>query len=92
MYTLPTFRKVAVFEATTFLLLLVAAIVKRAADQPIGVSILGPIHGILFLAYVLILLNIRDQQGWDGRTTGLYFLGAVLPFGGYVVERRLASA
>ncbi len=90
MYSLKTFRIVALAEATSFLMLLVASVLKRTADADILVTILGPIHGFLFIAYVLIALGVRPEQGWDTRTTLLVLLGAVLPFGGYVVDRWLA--
>jgi integral membrane protein len=90
VFSLKTFRVVALTEATTFLLLLVASVLKRTADAPIGVTILGPVHGVLFVAYVLIALNLKDEQGWTGKETGFILLGAVLPFGGYVVDRWLA--
>ena len=90
MYSLKTFRIVALMEATSFLMLLVASVLKRTADADVLVTILGPIHGVLFIAYVLIALGVRPDQGWDMRTTLLVLLGAVLPFGGYVVDRWLA--
>jgi integral membrane protein len=90
-FSLPSFRRLAVIEATSFLLLLVAAVIKRTADEPVGVHILGPIHGALFLGYLYVALQIRVQQGWDARTTGLILIGAVVPFGGYIVDRRLAA-
>ena len=65
MYSLKTFRIVALAEATSFLLLLVASVLKRTADAELVVTILGPIHGILFIAYVLIALGVRPDQGWD---------------------------
>ncbi|HEY6886476.1 MAG TPA: DUF3817 domain-containing protein, partial [Solirubrobacter sp.] len=55
-----------------------------------GVTILGPIHGAFFVAYVLIALNLKAEQGWSTKETGFILLGAVLPFGGYVVDRWLA--
>jgi integral membrane protein len=79
-------RPVALIEATTFLALLVASAIKQSGDGATGVSILGPIHGVLFIAYVLLALAAREPQGWSGRTTVLVLLGAVLPFGGYVVD------
>jgi integral membrane protein len=90
VFSLKTFRVVALTEATTFLLLLVASVLKRTADAPAGVTILGPIHGVLFVAYVLIALNLKADQGWSTKETGYILLGAVLPFGGYVVDRWLA--
>lgn len=81
-----SFRYIAVVEATTFLALLIASYLKRAHDEPIGVEILGPIHGILFLAYVFVALGIREQMRWSTRTTALVLLGAVVPFGGYAAD------
>ena len=88
--SLRNFRYVALLEATSFLLLLVASYVKHFHEEEIGVTILGPIHGVLFIAYVLMALGLRSQQRWDVTTTVLILLGAVVPFGGYVVDRWLA--
>jgi integral membrane protein len=90
--SLKTFRIVALTEATTFLALLVASVVKRTADAEIGVTVLGPIHGALFLAYIFMTIYLRPELGWSNRTTLLIMLGAVLPFGGYVVDRWLTSS
>ncbi len=83
------FRTVALLEATSFLLLLVASYFKNFQDQATGVTILGPIHGVLFLAYVALALGLREEQGWSARTTVLILAGAILPFGGYFVDRWL---
>lgn len=85
-----SFRITALAEATSFLALLVATYVKYAHDEPLGVEILGPLHGLLFIAYVVLALNLASRAGWTARTTVLVLLGAVLPFGGYVVDRWLA--
>ena len=89
MSSLRTFRIVALVEATSFLALLVASYVKRTGGGEVGVQVLGPVHGLLFLAYVLLALTLRRPEGWDTRTTVLVLLGAVIPFGGYVVDRWL---
>ena len=68
---LRTFRFIALIEGTTFLVLLVASIVKRVADQPVGVEILGPIHGVAFLAYVGMVFMFRGELRWSWKTTGL---------------------
>jgi len=89
--SLKSMRCVALAEATSFLALLVATYVKYSADAPAGVAILGPIHGALFVAYVLLAFNLRPRLGWSTRTTAGVLLGAVVPFGGFVVDRWLAS-
>jgi integral membrane protein len=86
LFTIKTFRFVALAEATSFLVLLTCSFAARD-----GVPIMGPIHGMLFLAYVLIALMIREGARWTGKETVLVLAGAVLPFGGYAVDRWLAG-
>lgn len=91
MINVRNFRHVALIEATTFLLLLVASYFKHFQDQPLAVEILGPIHGLFFIAYFAMTIVLRDEQRWSMGTTLLILLGAVLPFGGYVVDRWLET-
>jgi integral membrane protein len=79
-------RYIALAEATSFILLLIASVIKRTGGSELGVEILGPIHGALFVAYVVIALNLRPKVGWSGKTTFWVLVGAVIPFGGYVVD------
>lgn len=66
--------------------------VKYHDKFPAGVEILGPIHGALFLAYVLITLSVRPRAGWSNRATLGVLVGAVIPFGGYAVERWITRS
>jgi integral membrane protein len=88
--TLRNFRYVALAEATTFLALLVASLVKNTGGSETGVQILGPIHGLLFIAYVVMALQLRSECGWTNKQTFWILVGAVVPFGGYVVDWWLA--
>ena len=83
------FRIIALAEATSFLALLAATYVKHTDGGATGVSVLGPIHGALFVAYVIVALSLRPRAGWSTQTTALVLIGAVVPFGGYVVDRWL---
>jgi integral membrane protein len=89
--TLRNFRYVALAEATTFLALIAASTIKRTDGNEIGVHILGPIHGLLFIAYVVMALQLRSACDWTNRQTFWILVGAVLPFGGYVVDRWLVG-
>lgn len=85
------FRVVAVVEAVTYLLLLGAVVVKRVLDGPDFVSFLGPVHGIAFLVYLVLVLRIRERQGWNLARTIVVILASAVPFGGFWVERRLVT-
>jgi integral membrane protein len=82
------FRGVAVAEAISWLLLIVATIVKYAADAPLGVHVMGPIHGGLFIAYVILALETRRRLGWNARTLLVVLAESVLPGGGFLAARR----
>jgi integral membrane protein len=66
-------------------------VLLTSAVNLLAASLVGPVHGTMFLAYVLIALNIRGSARWSDRTTLGVLLGAVLPFGGFVVDRWLAK-
>ncbi|MDT4956473.1 MAG: hypothetical protein QOG22_2393 [Pseudonocardiales bacterium] len=88
MQAVHAFRAIAVAEAISWLALIVATIVKYTADQPVGVKILGPIHGVLFIAYVVLALAVRAQLRWNAKTSLIVLVDSVLPGGGLVVARR----
>jgi len=84
--SLKNMRYIALAEATSFLALLIASFLKRQGEGETGVTILGPIHGLLFIAYVVVALGLRSQMGWSNVATFWILVGAVVPFGGYVVD------
>ena len=77
------FRIIALAEATSFIALLVATYVKRTDGGEVGVSVLGPIHGALFIAYVVVALNLLGWEGWLADAGVLrWIVGAVLVLDG----------
>lgn len=86
---IPAFRLLALTEAVSWLLLIGAAILKRAADLPEATQIMGPIHGVIFLVYAGAVLYVRDQLRWSVGRTLMALFAALLPLGTYlIVERR----
>lgn len=83
------FRNVALIEAVTYLILLACVVVKRGLDGPDLVSVMGPIHGIAFLAYFVLTLAVREEQGWTAVQTILVLVASALPFGALVVNSRM---
>jgi integral membrane protein len=82
------FRAVAVTEAVSWAGLLVGMLFKYlVVGNAIGVHVFGPIHGVVFLAYVALALVVRARLAWDGRTTLLALLASIPPFGSVVFER-----
>lgn len=86
--TIRNFRYVATIEATSFLVLLYFSVINRSESM---VSILGALHGALFIAYVGFAWLLREKAGWSPVQTLWILLGAVVPFGGFVVDWWLAK-
>lgn len=81
-------RRVSIAEALSFLILLAATVVKRSGGTELGVEVLGPIHGVLFIAYALLIIVHHRLLNWSlWKVLGAIFLGAV-PLGGFFVERH----
>ncbi|NGN64913.1 DUF3817 domain-containing protein [Streptomyces sp. A7024] len=75
-------------EAVSFLLLLVCSVLKRTTDFN-AVPVMGAIHGVLFIAYVLFLADAWNRSKWDFKKGAIYFILSVLPTGGFFADRML---
>lgn len=71
-------------EATTLVLLVCVAVpLKHVFGWPLGSRVLGPVHGIAFLAYAWTALQTVAAGGWRRHDTARLFVVAFLPFGGF---------
>ncbi len=84
------FKIVAILEGISFLVLLgIAMPIKYMLGQPEATQMVGMAHGILFIAYVLMVFLIRKQLNWNLKTTFLALTASVLPFGPFVMDKKL---
>ncbi|MFD0317347.1 DUF3817 domain-containing protein [Streptomyces flavalbus] len=81
-------RLVSTPEAVSFLLLLVCSVLKRTTDFN-AVPVMGAIHGLLFVIYVIFWADAWNRAKWPLGTAALYFVLSVLPTGGFFADRRL---
>ena len=89
---IPFLRTIAKIEAVSFLLLVgVAMPLKYLAHQPLAVKVVGWIHGVLFVVFCAALLRTMLTARWPLSRGALVFIAALLPFGPFVVERRMAA-
>lgn len=89
---IPFLRKVALAEAVSFLLLLgVAMPMKYFMDLPVAVRVVGMIHGVLFVIFCVALLRTMVVAKWPILRSATIFIAALLPFGPFVVDRRMAN-
>jgi integral membrane protein len=82
------FRIVAVAEACSWIGLLVGMYLKYGPETTErGVQIFGPIHGAIFLAYVLVTLLASRVLRWSPRTTVVALVCSVPPLATAWFER-----
>lgn len=74
---------------STLVLFGIAMPLKYFADMPMAVRIAGSIHGALFLALVLMFLVGTRKIPIPRRLAAAGIVGAVFPFGPFVVDRWL---
>ncbi|CBG69937.1 DUF3817 domain-containing protein [Streptomyces sp. LBUM 1478] len=81
-------RLVSAPEAVSFLLLLVCSVLKRTTEFN-AVPVMGWVHAVLFLLYLLFWADAWNRTKWPLSTAALYFALSVLPTGGFFADRRL---
>ncbi|MFG2845497.1 DUF3817 domain-containing protein [Kitasatospora sp. NPDC101155] len=83
-------RLVSAPEGISFVLLLICTALKYTTSFN-AVPVLGPVHGTLFILYVVFWIQAWQTQKWDRKRGILLFVLSVLPFGGVYAERTLAQ-
>ncbi len=83
------FRIVAIAEACSWAGLLVGMFFKYVVVfDDIGVTVFGPIHGALFVAYVIVTLVVARTFRWSVPTTVLALVASIPPLATLWFERR----
>jgi integral membrane protein len=80
---------VAIAEAVSFVVLLLAMVVKYGFDEPIGVEIMGPLHGFLFLGFVGLVVIVGGQARWSLSRFAVVLAAGVVPVAGWFMGHRL---
>ncbi|MGO4544019.1 DUF3817 domain-containing protein [Paenibacillus sp. 2TAB23] len=83
-------RVVGFYEGISFLvLLLIAMPLKYWADIPEAVTVVGGLHGLLFVLYMLAVLHVWIVHRWSILKAAAAFIAAFLPFGTFVLDKKL---
>ena len=87
------FRTVGWAEGISLLLLFgVAMPIKYIGGVPEPTKIIGAIHGILFLLYNYLALQLKEDESWPDRKFVAAVVLSCLPFGTFIFESRFRSA
>jgi integral membrane protein len=90
MQTSSIFRKVAVAEGISYILLLFIAMpIKYIFHVPEPVKYTGWAHGLLFVLYVILFLMTWMESRWKITQAGMYLFSSLLPFAPFWVDKQL---
>lgn len=83
------FRKIAILEGISYLLLALTMPLKYLMDMGMPNKIVGYIHGILFMIYVFYVLYFFYTKKWSFKFSLIAFIASLLPFGTFILDARV---
>jgi integral membrane protein len=84
------FRVVAWVVGTGLLVLVFVGVpLHHLAHRPGVVAVLGPLHGFLYIVYLLTSVDLAFRCRWPVLRTVLVMLAGTIPFLSFVAERRV---
>ena len=90
---LKRFRVMAYVVGVLLLILVFVAVPLRyIADEPLLVSIVGPIHGFLYMVYLVTAFDLAVRARWPFVRTVLVLLAGTVPVMSFVAERKVTAA
>ncbi|KJY43742.1 membrane protein [Streptomyces sp. NRRL B-1568] len=81
-------RLVSVPEAVSWLLLICCIVLKNTTSFN-AVPVMGWVHGISFILYVVFLADAWNRTKWPWTRAALYFALSIIPTGGFFADRML---
>ncbi len=82
-------RIVAFIEGCSYLLLGFTMILKYKFSLPQPNYIVGVAHGTLFIAYILLVVQVAFLHRWSVIKIFLAFLASLIPFGTFYADKKL---
>ncbi len=72
-------------------LVLVAVPLKYLGGDPTLVAIVGPIHGFLYMGYLVLTADLGVKSRWPVLRLLLVALAGTIPFLSFVAERKVTA-
>jgi integral membrane protein len=83
-------RIIGFAEGVSFLILLgIAMPLKYLMGMPESVRVTGMVHGLLFVLYVLLVIQVKLERDWSFRKMLLALLASLIPFGTFWADVKL---
>lgn len=83
------FRRIAQWEGYSYIALLgIAMPLKYFAGGPMAVTIVGSIHGFLFVAMGILALDVKQEAKHPFSWLITAFLASIVPFGTFYWDKK----
>jgi integral membrane protein len=84
-------RIIGYLEGISLIILLAVAVpLKYWGANPVMVKIMGPLHGILFMWFIISTLSVGVEQRWKfSQTTWKVLIACIIPFGTFYIDRHI---
>ncbi len=82
-------RIVAFIEGCSYLLLGITMILKYKFSMPQPNYVVGLAHGVLFVLYVFLLLQVAFSHRWNLLNLFFGFVASLVPFGTFYADKKL---
>ncbi len=93
MSSLRSVRTYAMVDGASLLVLvLVAMPLKYLAVTPVAVRVVGSVHGLVFVLFVIALVRATSEHRWPLRVWMPVLLAAIVPGGIFFLDRTLKDA
>jgi len=87
------FKWISLIEGISFLVLLFIAMpLKYIYELPMAVTVVGWIHGVLFVIYIYVVFPTASKLKWDFSRTLFALIASVPPFGPFIFDRNLRKS
>jgi integral membrane protein len=84
-------KSIAILEGISYLLFGVTMPLKYQLNMPLPNKIVGQAHGLLFIAYVLLVFLVSLKISYSKKELFLLYLASIVPFGTFIVEKKILS-
>jgi integral membrane protein len=85
---LTRFRVMAYVVGVLLLILVFVAVPLQIAGEPLLVGIVGPIHGFLYMVYLVTAFDLAVRARWPFVRTILVLLAGTVPVMSFIAERK----
>jgi integral membrane protein len=73
------------------ILVFVGMPLQYLAHRDTVVAVVGPVHGFLYIVYLVVALDLAIRRRWTLPRTAVVLLAGTVPFLSFVVERVVTS-